>query len=154
MRYRKIVIVLIAICAPSSAMADLYPFFEEFLKRDNFDSLAMYSYVSGSCPFNKEQIRNHIRGELLRVRLKVDQPEKFNLTVKAGCVDSRLGEKLVGYAIAVQVYFGKELMLYDRDLGNIYMISADSVGIQYIRDSIKERVGAAITAYLEANLGD
>ncbi|CAM4499576.1 Lipoprotein [Vibrio vulnificus] len=138
----------------SVAYADL----PQWMKREEPDSLGLYSSVFGDCPFTNDALLKRIEGEFLRARVKANEDLSFNITVNTMCMDieSKGGDNR-GTAVSYEIRFGTIMptggfVLYETpNYGSMLIGGNGTDSSQFFISSITNSVEDALTDYLKAN---
>ena len=149
MRYTPIILLFLA----GNAFANG----DTWIKRDNPDELYVTTYAY-DCPFNDETLSRETRGVVIRSRIRpVDRwnEGEILLYVQIQCLrDNSL------YLFDIDIHLAKFALNADDDIVVSHTFSTygslGQGGRDYILDSVKDGVEAALTDYLVANfdLGD
>lgn len=146
---------VISAVAPFSASAAWQT---DGLKVSNPRELGYWLNVDSNCPVSENSVKRTIEGVFIRSRLKplenhISKNEKFSLTVRVACLETkrRNGERLGKYSYNVAMRFGQ---LID---GNDWIQNYNYGGLAYgdalfLTEVVRGHAERAATAYIRSNL--
>ncbi len=138
---------------PSVVFADPQP----WMKQEDPNSLGLFVFVYGECPFSKDEVNEIAEGEFLRSRISPTKDMQLNLTLSISCLTEHFKSGEVrGVALASNLRFATRIggfhMLYeDPDYSTVLAAGPQADDKQFLLDSLRNDVGKAVTDYLRAN---
>lgn len=133
-----------------------------WMKRGNPNELGYLASVQPECPFTQEQIVAVIEDEFLRARVKPmdwrSTPDLY-LNLDVSCLGRTAGGQPTDWSISSSLGFAAiiemEPMLYaGSQYGSQTNAGVSESSIQFVTDTMKRGIEAALTDYLKANFDE
>ena len=140
---------------------------QNWMKKEDPNSMGLFAYANGDCPFKIPDLKKQAEGEYLRARIKpTEDISKLSISILASCLEisqgTGLNKERRGYAMTYSIDFTIPMALpvpayvsyRDSIVYGGIVVSGSNKGEAktYFLTSIREDLSIALTDYLKANL--